>query len=353
VRNLAAILLLCAVSSGAGAADAAETQLANDLCVGDYPDAIEARLAQRDRIIAMAHAASSSGVGLASVFDSLKTWTPGQTISVAFHGGSAALRADIAAAAAEWTRHANLKLDFGPDGTFRDWSPSDAAYAADIRISFDYGGNWSLVGSDSVDTSIVPPGEPSMNFGGYKLVRPSSWRRTVLHEFGHALGFHHEHQHPEGCDAEFRWSDDAGYSFAKDEYGQYIVDAAGRRPGIYTVLGGPPNNWPPQKVDWNLRRLKSSSSYQLRPFDRLSIMKYFFESWMFVSGNASFCYTPVPNPTLSEGDKAAARDAYPGNQAAIESLFRVREEVLRPLQGSPLLDSTVTAQRVERILESG
>lgn len=355
MRIVASLILLCAVAQPAIAQPdiSVAAELPSDVCVGDFPDAIEARLAQRDRMVALAHAASTSEVGLFSVFDSLKTWTPGQTIKVAFDGGSAQMRAEIAAAAQEWTQYANLKLDFGPAGTYRDWSTADTDYAADIRISFDYGGYWSLVGSDSTDSSIVMAGEPSMNFGGYKQYRPPSWRRTVLHEFGHALGFHHEHQHPQGCEAEFRWSDDPGYTFAKDEHGQFIVDTQGRRPGIYTVLGGPPNNWPPQKVDWNLRRLQSSSSYQLHPFDRLSIMKYFFESWMFNSGTGSFCYTPIPNAMLSDGDKAAARDAYPKGQAAIEVLSRERGEVLQPLKDSPLLESTVTAQRVERILENG
>jgi hypothetical protein len=42
-------------------------------------------------------------------------------------------------------------------------------------------------------------------------------------------------------DAQFRWFDDPGYVPTQDPSGNYIPDPDGRRPGIYTVLNGPPN----------------------------------------------------------------------------------------------------------------
>ena len=69
-----------------------------------------------------------------------------------------------------------------------------------------------MVGNDSIDPTIVGAGEASMNFGGFAQGPPPGWEATVLHEFGHALGFQHEHQLPVGgCDLEFRWEDDPGY----------------------------------------------------------------------------------------------------------------------------------------------
>ena len=150
-----------------------------------------------------------------------------------------------------------------------------------------------------------------MNFGGFAQHLPVDWAATVLHEFGHALGFHHEHQHPAGgCDLDFRWEDDLGYKPTKDAYGQYIEDQLGRRPGIYTVLGGPPNNWPKAKVDFNLRQLTNSHAYTVGPFDSRSIMKYYFGAWMFRLGEASHCFS-LRNTTLSEQDRIGIANAYP------------------------------------------
>ena len=73
---------------------------------------------------------------------------------------------------------------------------------AEIRITFDPGNSWSTVGRDAL---LVPAGSPTINFGWFadvvtdKLVSrvtDQEIRRTVLHEFGHALGFIHEHQSP-------------------------------------------------------------------------------------------------------------------------------------------------------------
>jgi hypothetical protein len=79
-----------------------------------------------------------------------------------------------------------------------------------------------------------------MNFGGFAVSLPQDWAATVLHEFGHALGLQHEHQHPVGgCDLDFRWEDDPGYTPTFDGFGQFITDSNGKPPSVYTVLGGP------------------------------------------------------------------------------------------------------------------
>jgi hypothetical protein len=70
-----------------------------------------------------------------------------------------------------------------------------------------------------------------MNFEGFDKGTPSDWEGTVRHEFGHALGLEHEHQHPEGgCDAEWRWNDDAGYIPTRDKDGGFTRDKQGRYP---------------------------------------------------------------------------------------------------------------------------
>jgi hypothetical protein len=243
-----------------------------------------------------------------------RIWPCGSTVTVAFKGGSQTLRGRIADATKDWTDKGNVKLDFGSAANgYRSWRTIDGSYAADIRISFDHpeGGYWSLVGKDSVDPQIVRPGEASMNFGGFHVRLPIDWRATVLHEFGHALAFEHEHQFPDGgCD--FRWEDDPGYVPTTTPDGVFTPDVQGRRPGLYTYLGGEPNNWPRAIVDHNLQKLPNTRAYRRSAaLDKDSIMKYFFEDFFFVQGTGSRCYSPRDNAVLSALDAQGVKWAYP------------------------------------------
>src|SRR6476660_9027590 len=186
-----------------------------------YPDAQQARIEARDRFLRNLPP-DIGGDPLEFVIDSALLWNPGQALRVAFRGGSDDLYRKIADVADEWSNHGNITFDFTDHDTneFRTWSADDTEYAGDIRISFTFAGYWSLVGTDSIDRSIVPVNEPSMNFGGFPRSLPNGWQATVLHEFGHALGFQHEHQSPiGGCDLDFRWEDDPGYERTTDPFG--------------------------------------------------------------------------------------------------------------------------------------
>jgi hypothetical protein len=58
-------------------------------------------------------------------------------------------------AASAWSLAANMEFDFGPPGTYREWTRNDTTYAARIRIAFDEEGYWSFVGS-AVSTPPLP-----------------------------------------------------------------------------------------------------------------------------------------------------------------------------------------------------
>jgi hypothetical protein len=216
--------------------------------------ALEVRDAWRQRV-------AESGAGLEFVVSALDRWPAGATIRVAFLGGTADLHQKIADAAQQINDAANITLDFGRDdvtGQFRRWSTDDRTYAAEIRISFDQEGYYSLVGTDSTDRTLGYPDDPdggrphqrSLNLEGFDTALPPGWEGTVRHELLHALAFNHEHQNLNGpCQDDFRFEDDPGYIPTTDAFGQYGKDAAGRKPGIYTYLAGAPNRWSRATVD--------------------------------------------------------------------------------------------------------
>jgi hypothetical protein len=284
-------------------------------------------------------------------------WNPGTTITVAFNGGTPRLHALIERIASVWSQYGNVKFDFGRDasGNYRTWNPTDLDYKADVRVGFLPGGFWSAVGRDGTNPDINQPGNETLNLEGFDRSLPFEFAGIIRHEFGHALGLEHEHQSPvTACD--FRWDDDPGYVRTTDKYGQFIVDSQGHRPGIYTVFGGPPNSWSKARIDFNLRQLTTInpdvpvSAYSMGQFDDSSIMKYYYDDWMFVSGNKSPCYSPGVNYELSDEDKKRIAAYYPSGGGAVTAtrLQQKREaidSVLSQVPQSSLLASQLRARQ--------
>jgi hypothetical protein len=261
-----------------------------------YPDHILAKIENRDRIRKTSLPPYIDGVGLELVFEDLKLWQVG-ILTVSFKGGTSELHRQIADTANEWTKYGNIRLDFGYNNdtkTFRQWTPTDPSH---IRVGFEYKGYWSLVGTDSKDYNIARDGEITLNLEKFDQQLPQSWTGTVIHEFGHALGFHHEHQSPDAtCD--FDWEK------------------------LYDFLSKPPNEWSRAKVDHNLRKLPGGG-LTYSPHDKTSIMHYAFPAWMFKKGEESTCFTSRNN-VLSPMDKKMMGDAYPASRGAFETLTNTR-----------------------------
>ena len=309
-----------AAAPAGAAAGETDTSGVDSLPLEGFPDDVVSALDRRTKAIlatAGAVADSSNLKAVQSVVNVSKTWLPGDRITVAFLGGSDDTRKAIVNAAQRWTQAANLQFDFWTDDSktkFREWSRADAQYRSHIRIAFDTPGYWSVLGTDAVDASVRPPGQPSMSLSGFAQQLPIDWEATTVHEFGHALAFEHEHQNTFAqCDAEFRWEDDPGYvPTQRYQGGPFVPDASGRRPGLYTYLGGPPNNWSRKTIDFNVRQFAFATNRRQSAYDQLSIMKYSFAPLMYRNGVKSPCYT-TPNRTLSQQDLRAAAEEYPGN----------------------------------------
>jgi hypothetical protein len=306
-----------------------------DVVLDNLPDEVLATIEMRDAWFRRLPPAAD---GLEFVVADLHRWTPGQTVRVAFLGGESALHKDIAEATAPIAQSCSLTLDFGHDpqaGTYRTWATTDTEYAAEIRVSFDQAGFFSLVGTDSIAANIGArqgtvggrPGQRSLNLGGFPVQRPANWQGVVRHEFLHALAFHHEHQNMRGpCEADFRWEDDAGYEQTTDAEGRFIADASGRRPGIYTYLAGFPNFWPKLKVDINLRT-SNRPDVVAGSFDRKSVMLYRFPP-IFYRTEQSQCFPAGDGIELSAGDKRGLALLYPGAGGGLEAVMERRRDLL-------------------------
>ncbi|QVM90281.1 peptidase M12 [Pseudomonas entomophila] len=200
-----------------------------------------------------------------SVGYSDKLWAPGQTLRISFVNEPAeTLKSAIMAAANKWLPFINLKFQLVEDDLF----------AAEIKIHTggDPKQNYAMFGTDALraaDASMVLGITPDMD----------NFEYTVIHEFGHALGMEHEHQHP---DADIPWDVPKVYAhYAAKGYDQETVDEA----VLSKITVG------------NLTK---------QPYDRHSIMHYPVDQALTVGD-----WEVGINSQISEKDKAFMRAAYP------------------------------------------
>jgi serralysin len=197
-------------------------------------------------------------------------------LRVSFENGVPQLCDGVMDLAREWSKWANI--------SFERVRPGEESQ---IRVRFNRGlGHWSHIGKDS--TTEIRNGRPSMNFAfvsGSTVDLDKDYSKfVVLHEFGHALGCIHEHQHPES-ETRFRKSA-AIYAYFRQS------------------LGTQRN----EDVEFNIyRRWSVYDLIKYSKYDPHSIMHYAFPAWLFEDQRER-----VQNFQLSYLDRAFAATVYPG-----------------------------------------
>jgi serralysin len=194
-----------------------------------------------------------------------KLWKPGRTLNISFIGKiDQTIVNKIKFYAAKWLEHANLK--------FR-WVSKNGH----IRISCKPGGSWSYIGTDAL---TIPQSQATMNYGWLTpTTSDTEYSRVVVHEFGHALGAIHEHQHPT---AGIPWDKPAVYAY-------------------YARQG-----WDQAQVDNNLFAKYAASQMNSTAYDKLSIMHYAVPNELTIGD-----YEVGWNTQLSANDKVLAKRVYP------------------------------------------
>jgi len=106
-----------------------------------------------------------------------------------------------------WSKVINMKFEFVDSGE------------TDIRIGISNDGySWSRVGNDAANYKD----KETMHYGWLdRATSEAEYMRTVLHEFGHALGAVHEHQSPGG---EIKWNTQVVYAWCASNNPPWSVD---------------------------------------------------------------------------------------------------------------------------------
>ncbi|MEO5944417.1 MAG: matrixin family metalloprotease [Ferruginibacter sp.] len=207
-------------------------------------------------------------------------WSPGTTLRVRIDGGSPLVRSKVVRYANEWTTYANIHFNFIASGD------------AEVIVTFGNDGqSYSFVGKDCIDPGRRLIGNftqtGTTHFGWFDdATSEDEFRRVIVHEFGHVLGFMHEQSHP---DAAIPWDRDRAYAY----------------------YAGPPNYWDRAQVDRQVFEVADRAQTQFTSYDRTSIMQYSISNDLTI-GDFEIPMNWAPSAT----DKVFARLMYPPGNIA-------------------------------------
>ena len=159
---------------------------------------------------------------------------------------------------------------------------------SEIRIGFRQGnGSWSTVGTGALNFGQQ---ERTMNFGWNINVSGPNGLDTAIHEIGHALGFHHEHQNP---NAGIVWNRKAVYDY-------------------FARTQDPP--WSRATTDFNILDKIDPQAVEGSNWDPHSIMHYSFARGL-IRRPAQYRNGLTPQPGLSQADIEVVKRFYPDGGA--------------------------------------
>ena len=203
-------------------------------------------------------------------------------LSVRFLNGTDFQKNKVMQYAKEWNL-TSAEGDHNDDRKIRiQFIPYDittSGNVADIRIMFRDGGSSSTIGTAA---KLVPQDQATMFFGWINENQTEEvLRRTILHEFGHALGLIHEHQSPV---VNIPWDKEKVYEY-------------------YRITQNPP--WSREQVDVNIFERYSEESTNHTDYDSTSIMHYPVPEELTI-GDFSIPW----NNVLSDKDKDFIKEIY-------------------------------------------
>jgi serralysin len=196
-------------------------------------------------------------------------WGSKFNLRIRFLGGEQSIRDKVRQHAEEWRKYADILFTWVEQGD------------AEVRISFiQNGSSSSAVGRDALKKTDQTT--PTMNYGWlYENTPDDDVRQVVLHEFGHALGCIHEHQHPENG---IPWDKPKVYAYYWDHH-----------------------KWDKARVDRNVLNAYDKTLLKATgELDPLSIMLYPVDPAL--TDNQ---FSSGWNKTLSEPDKQFIKSMYP------------------------------------------